>query len=227
MKSRSWLPWLLAALAIAQAIFASVPSIDIRVSRLFYAEGRGFWIATIPFVITLREWLRMTPWVVAFIAGAVAVVQGLRRGRVGLGSCLLICVSLALGPGLLVNGVLKSYWGRARPDAIEQFGGPAHFTPAFQIARECLRNCSFTSGEAASLSTAAMALSVALWSARPGRVRIAAILAVCAVAAGGSFLRVMMGRHFLSDVVFSVLFCALIVLGVKRLIDLARGGPAG
>ncbi|TPE46643.1 phosphatase PAP2 family protein, partial [Amaricoccus solimangrovi] len=89
----------------------------------------------------------------------------------------------------------------------------------------CVRDCSFTSAEAASLSTTAMVLSIALWprARRWGRVFLVSGLGT--VAAGGSFLRVAMGRHFLSDVAFSILLCALVVLGLRSLIGRVPDGP--
>ncbi|WP_181164714.1 phosphatase PAP2 family protein, partial [Amaricoccus solimangrovi] len=89
----------------------------------------------------------------------------------------------------------------------------------------CVRDCSFTSAEAASLSTTAMVLSIALWPRARRRGRFFLISMLGAVAAGGSFLRVMMGRHFLSDLVFSILLCALVVLGLRSLIGRVPDGP--
>ena len=34
---------------------------------------------------------------------------------------LYFCLLLVLGPGLLVNGVLKPHWGRPRPNNVKQF----------------------------------------------------------------------------------------------------------
>jgi lipid A 4'-phosphatase len=36
---------------------------------------------------------------------------------------LVIVLTAILGPGVLVNGILKNYWSRPRPRQIEQFGG--------------------------------------------------------------------------------------------------------
>ena len=56
---------------------------------------------------------------------------------------------LVLGAGLVVNGILKDDFGRARPRDIEAFGGSSQFTPAFVVSHECDRNCSFSSGDGA------------------------------------------------------------------------------
>jgi membrane-associated PAP2 superfamily phosphatase len=46
--------------------------------------------------------------------------------------CLFLILAVALGPGLLVNGLLKPGWGRPRPRQVEQFGGPRAFQPWWQ-----------------------------------------------------------------------------------------------
>ena len=55
--------------------------------------------------------------------------------------------TLALGPGLLTNVLLKSHWGRPRPIDIVAFGGDQHFVPWWDPRGECPDNCSFVAGE--------------------------------------------------------------------------------
>jgi lipid A 4'-phosphatase len=223
LNARPQLLPILLALTVCQAVFASVPTLDIWVSSLFYEKGGGFWLARSQSLIALRDCFRLVPWVVGLIAAALAIHQYFRADRLGARPFVLICASLIVGPGLLVNGLLKEHWGRARPDAIEQYGGTAHFTPAFQIAHECAHNCSFTSGEAASLSTTAMVLSVVTWPWTSTATRFLLMSILSIIAGAGSFLRVMMGRHFLSDILFSFLLCALVILVLEQVLDFAFG----
>ena len=46
--------------------------------------------------------------------------------------CMVIVLTIALGPGLLVNGILKDYWGRPRPAEISNFGGDKEFRPVWK-----------------------------------------------------------------------------------------------
>ena len=62
-----------------------------------------------------------------------------------------LAICLVVGPGLVANTVLKDNWGRARPKHVAEFNGASTFTPPLLPARECHRNCSFVSGEAASI----------------------------------------------------------------------------
>jgi membrane-associated phospholipid phosphatase len=115
---------------------------------------------------------------------------------------LFLAVSIALGPGLLVNTVLKDHWGRARPVQIEAFGGARQFTPAPLPATQCQRNCSFVCGDAAlGFSLVAFAFLIP-----PGRVRRRCVAAALGFGALVGLARIAQGGHFLSDVVFAGIF---------------------
>jgi len=60
-----------------------------------------------------------------------------------------LMLTLALGPGLLVNSVLKEHSGRARPVQTVDFGGTQQFSAAWVWADQCRTNCAFVSGHAA------------------------------------------------------------------------------
>jgi lipid A 4'-phosphatase len=129
-----------------------------------------------------------------------------------------LMISLLVGPGLLVESLLKPNWGRARPKDITVFGGAADYTPPLWIAGECERNCSFVSGHAA----------IAFWLTAygfmlPAPWRKWGVGAGVAAGALMGWVRIIQGGHFLSDVVFA----GVIVVGVNvylyRRIILAEG----
>ena len=214
--------WMVLATALAQAVFAARPDIDLRIAALFFDPDHGFWMNRDPGLNILRDGLRAIVWLVFFPALALSIMARFRNRplRLGIRPWVFACACLSLGPGLLVNVILKDHWGRARPADIVEFGGAAHFTPAFQISNQCARNCSFTSGEAASAGMSALVLLVLLWPRAPRGTRIALALGLGTVVLVTSGLRIMMGRHFLSDVTFSLLFCALITACLYCLLDM-------
>ena len=61
---------------------------------------------------------------------------------------IALTLSLVLGPGILVNGILKPYGGRPRPIEVTEFGGPLQFVDWWNPTGACEGNCSFMSGEA-------------------------------------------------------------------------------
>jgi lipid A 4'-phosphatase len=115
---------------------------------------------------------------------------------------IYLIVSLLLGPGLIVNVILKNNLGRARPSQIKEFGGKKRFTPAFIKTNQCKTNCSFTSGHAAA---AFYFISlVALF--RNKKAKIIAVLIALFWGSLVGFVRIVQGGHFLSDVIFSAFF---------------------
>jgi lipid A 4'-phosphatase len=134
---------------------------------------------------------------------------------------IYVLVCLLVGPGLLVNVVLKEHWGRARPSQVTEFGGARTFTPALTISDQCPRNCSFVSGE----------VSLGFWwlcfafAARPGRRRY---LVAGALAMGTlmGVLRVGAGGHFLSDAIFAALLTIAVCALLRDLMAIDAAAPA-
>ena len=124
---------------------------------------------------------------------------------------LFLLASLALGPGLLVNGLLKEVSHRPRPYQSAEFGGPWAFRPYETFDGDCRRNCSFVSGEAAA---SAWTLAPALLAPPP--LRPLAVAAALVFTAATAILRMAFGGHYLSDCLLAALFTFLIVLGLHR-----------
>ena len=202
---------LLIGTACLLAVFALWPGIDLGFASLFFDAGT--FIGRGPVGEHFRRIFYDAPY---FLLGALllAAIAGW-SGRAARGPYLRAIVflvgTLALGPGLLVNGVLKEVSHRPRPEQTQEFGGPWTFQPYDSFTGQCRSNCSFVSGEAA---TAAWTLAPALLTppqARPFMVA-AALLFTLATAA----LRMAFGGHYLSDVTFAALFTFIIVLAGYR-----------
>jgi membrane-associated PAP2 superfamily phosphatase len=136
-----------------------------------------------------------------------------------------LTISLLLGPGLLVNGILKEHWDRPRPVHVTQFGGADAYVNWWNPTGTCERNCSFVSGEAA---TAAWMFGPAMLVPMPWRT--AALAAAAIFTAAMSALRMSVGAHFFTDALFGALSTMLILLAMRALVDrLARpsSGRAG
>lgn len=193
----SWLVWIVAGLCM----LSFAPGLDIAFSNLFYTPGAGFdWPrgGLLSFVREAVPTLILGTLLFCLLLWAAGLMSretfwALTTRRMG-----YLVATLALGPGLLVEAVLKSHWGRARPNDLAVFGGDAIFTPPVLIAQECASNCSFVSGHAA----------IAFWVTAYGFL-LPAPWRVCAVTMGMIFgalvglVRVIQGAHFLSDVVFA------------------------
>jgi lipid A 4'-phosphatase len=209
----------LGAAALLGLFFLFLPELDLAFTGLFYSPNAGFTQNGSPWERALYE---SVDWIVGIaVVGAVGVLvlEAARRGPFqhrGKVAALLLVV-LALGPGLVVNGILKEHWGRARPRDVSQFGGDRSFTPALVIADECERNCSFSAGHpSAGFALAALAY---VWASRRRRWAIIASATAFGLLVG--LARVAAGGHFLSDVLFS----GVIVIGLAVVLGDRWLGP--
>jgi membrane-associated PAP2 superfamily phosphatase len=131
----------------------------------------------------------------------------------------MLVLALLLGPGLVVNGILKPEAGRPRPRNIVEFGGAESFRPVGSIDLSG-DGKAFPSGHA-SVGFYFFVFYI-LW--RRSRPR-AARAALAAGLVGGAVIglqRIAVGAHFLSDVIWSggvvylVPLCLDAVLPVPR-----------
>jgi membrane-associated PAP2 superfamily phosphatase len=201
------------ALAIAVAvglIFAVWPRLDLDLSALFYDSHRKIFIINAQLWVTsLRRAGRAIVVLVvapAFLAAIGKMIWPRRPMLIEGRAAWFLVVTLALGPGVVTNLVLKDHWHRPRPIDVTEFGGSFRFTPWWDPRGPCADNCSFVSGEPSgafwTLSAAALA---------PPQYRPLAYGAALAFGAGIGFLRVGGGAHFFTDVVFAGVFMFLVV----------------
>lgn len=202
-----------AALALSAVVFALVPQIDIWVSGWFWSPKSGWFLDEWgPFTPVTSLVPQITDGIV--IAAAILLFIGYlydwwlapfdRRG------VIYILLTIALGPGLLANTLLKDHWGRARPAQVLEFGGTKHFTPALIPSDQCTSNCSFVSGHGAMAFTL---IAFAFMIRDPVR-RRQGIWAALAFGTLVGFTRIAQGRHFLSDTIDA----ALLMIGVSWLL---------
>src|SRR5690606_2654542 len=120
-------------LLIAATVLVRVTQLDMAVSGLFYDPATGEW----PFLFSQPwDWLYHWGVVPGISLGAAAItvyllgftVKPLREYR---HASLFLALALVLGPGLIVNGLMKPLWGRPRPCQIVEFGGNVAYVPPF------------------------------------------------------------------------------------------------
>lgn len=125
-----------------------------------------------------------------------------------------LCLLLLIGPGLLINGGLKSVWGRPRPLQCQEFGGDQTFRHVGEWTLQKFPNSSFPSGHASiaffMMAPAFIMRSSEIWGRR---------LWMCGGLAYGlamGFTRVLQGGHFLSDVLWAGMIVYLVGVGLSR-----------
>jgi lipid A 4'-phosphatase len=218
----AWLTRLALAALILAVLFRLWPDIDLWAAGWFFRPGEGFFLKESLFAWCFYHAINGLKWIViAGLASAVAYAAWRRNPPFGLSwpALMLVVGTFALGPGLLVNAVLKDHWGRARPTQVEAFGGAKRFTPPTTAADQCARNCSFPAGHP-SLVFGFYALVLVR-----RRDRRWAAVAVTLLGAAAGLGRMMQGAHFLGDVIASGLLTGAVALALHLVLE--RGEIVG
>lgn len=211
---------LVAVLALS-ALFWAFPALDLAASEAFYRAEAGFPLSEDPL---LKAFRKSSDLVLALLfAGLLAglVWRVARRGfnaLTGARRSVFLIAALVMGPGLVVNGLFKSWWGRPRPVAIDMFGGEAPYQTVWRISDWCQSNCSFVSGEASSATWMVAAIVLI-----PARLRLVLAPPVVVYALLLSLNRLAFGGHFLSDIVLSWAISGLVFAILFRLMVSAPG----
>lgn len=207
MSRQFMIPFILISLSLA-LLFVFFPQIDLSISKLFYTQSKGFLLNRQPILLFMYYfvyWISAAMIVGFFTLLLVSLLFKKHLPYLGRRQVIFLTLALALGPGLLVNGILKDNWGRARPLHVTEFGGNKTFTPAFVITNQCERNCSFTSGHA---SIGFFPLAIAFLFSGVWRRRIFALGITTGILFGGA--RILQGAHFFSDTIFSAILTFLL-----------------
>jgi lipid A 4'-phosphatase len=221
--------WVMISFVLACLAFTVFSQADLSVSAQFYQPGEGFFLRRHPLVLFLYKLvpamvdILVPSLVVPLLLGLIIDRPWLHRHRKAFAYLLM---TLILGPGLLVNTVFKNNWGRARPVEVHEFGGDKIFTAALVPSNQCPSNCAFVSGHA---SMGFYLLSLSFLIKRQRRLWL-----LLGLNLGGliGLARIMQGRHYLSDVIFSffvIYFSAWLTyeLIFRRLTLFDCGKPSG
>ena len=205
---------LIVALFIAAGaglVLSLFPEIDLWIAQAFYdvidANDNAFTLT--PTVSTFGKfgtWFEILLIALPVIALITKLFLPQTKMFISGRAAVFLILSYALGPGLLVNVALKDNWGRPRPVHITHFGGDKRFTAFWDFRGVCQRNCSFVSGEAASAAWTIAPAALAPSSWRP--LAYGAALTFYIVIA---LLRITVGAHFLSDIIFAGVLTFLII----------------
>jgi lipid A 4'-phosphatase len=212
---RYWLPEavVLVVLALATIVLFAATDLDLVTIRPFYHPEleRPWPVSNDPL------WLffyRSAPWITASlaVAGVALLITGVVRERSRqlrlYGTFILLAV--ILGPGLIINLVLKNHWGRARPRQLVEFGGSSVYSQPLVPFRASGK--SFPCGHC----SVGYLYGIGWWVWRRSHPRWAAASLATGLAVGTllGIGRLTDGGHYLSDAAWS----ALIALGIAHVL---------
>lgn len=206
----------LVALLFSSLLFYLFPGIDHFVSGLFYSSGH-FMDGPI-FSIAKKQVLVSAVVLIICFAVYQLSIGIIRKKPLALRHGCFIIACFIIGPGIIVNTVLKSHWGRPRPVQTKLFSGHLPYQRVWLISDECKRNCSFVAGDS-SVAFAFLALAFLPMSRKLRRCTVGCALGFFVF---NACMRIMHGKHYFSDVVIGALLVYLTILLLYRLVY----GPA-
>jgi lipid A 4'-phosphatase len=177
------------------------PELDIEISGYFYNLEYGFLYKKNILIRALYDIIPPITKIFSAFCGLYLLYLLIKYKSIKIilkSSALFLFITAIIGPGLVVNSILKDNFGRARPRQITEFQGSKEFTGAFKISDQCEKNCSFSSGHAAMafyFTAIAYVVNAAYFT------RIYLLGVSFGVLVGLS--RIIMGGHFISDVMAS------------------------
>lgn len=198
-RTKNWAPpiWFPLLVLTVVSWLVRVTDLDRALQQKFWSSATGWHLANAPWVQFLYHY---GTWPALIIAGGGMLVWLLSfwlfpfkpmRQYGG-----FLALAMILGPGLLINGTFKEYYGRPRPRNVVEFGGTIPFRPLGEPTLDH-RGRSFPSGHA-SAGFFWLAPCIYLW---PRRRRVALAFGVLALAHGGLMgaARMAQGAHWFSD----------------------------
>lgn len=201
-KPATGLPILIPFLVLVVATLClRATALDVQLSGLFYG-GNGEWpmVNAQPFR-AIYDYGTYPACVITILSG-VGWIAGLAFHR-GLARRTFFCLMVVLiGPGLMINGILKPVIARPRPCQIVDFGGTESFRPILSLgAPNTTSRCmSFPSGHA-SMGFALIAPALLLRRHRKWYVASMGLAIGIGVIIGVT--RIVQGRHYVSDILWS------------------------
>lgn len=199
----------LAVAVVVGVVFGVYSQFDLDIAGHFYDLRKPLWAYNVqPWVLHSRDAARYLIALIvapAFLAIIGKLLLPSRPMLIGGRAALFLALTMALGPGLLTNAILKEHWGRPRPIDVTQFGGTDRFVPWWDPRGGCTGNCSFVAGEP----------SGAFWTFAPASLappqwRLLAYGGAIAFGVAIGLLRIGGGGHFFTDVVFAGVFMFLL-----------------
>ena len=139
---------------ILSILYVSVGnSIDVYISSLFYEGNQKFFIESFSLTSVLARKIFLPLLIVyIFICPILSLYSPIKNIFFGykfiFKDIIFIFSSVFFNLIIIVNVLLKGFWGRARPNDILELGGKDNFSAWFQYSDACNSNCSFVSGDA-------------------------------------------------------------------------------
>lgn len=179
------------------------PYLDLAITRYFFNPSLGF--PSNPFYTFMYKFGPI-PANFTVLCAVIIFISSLyfKRLKSWKRPALCLILTMAIGSGLIVHGILKDYWGRPRPKQVIEFGGTQPFRPYYKpnFFHQPEPSKSFTCGHCSVgfyfFALAFIGRSIGNKPLFWGGMILALVLGVLL-----SLTRIAQGGHFFSDILIS------------------------
>lgn len=204
---------------ILSIFFISYPELDVEFSRLFFSKSNQKFSYINNFSL---NFISNFAYFLAFLFlayNSILIIKSFLKTK-SLNFNLykpqiIVLLVFLIGSLTVVQIYSKHYFGRSRPANIQEFNGELTFTPAFKVSDQCKFNCSFVS-----FHTSIGFLFLVYSYSQVGRKRSVMIYSSCILIVILGLMRIIQGKHFLSDVVISACFMMITYYIILMLYDI-------
>ncbi|MFC1887375.1 phosphatase PAP2 family protein [Candidatus Cloacimonadota bacterium] len=183
------------------SVLINITGLDITFQKIFYSGNTGWFLKDAQPWKFIYHYGNLPALFISLLALIILALNSYKSklNKYAKRSLYLLLV-MAVGPGLMINSVLKDNWGRPRPRNITDFGGKHKFEQVLTIDPESTGK-SFPCGHA----SMGFYFFVFYYLFRKRKNKLAATSLFFAIIWGGliGFARIVQGGHFLSDVIWS------------------------
>ena len=183
------------------------PILDLGISSVFYDQQSQMFTNN-SFYQFIYEFAQLPGFAVfgaaLLIFGLSYLKKPLMRHR---DKCLMLILAMIIGPGLIINVILKPGWGRPRPRQVEELGGVVPFRSFYSPNLGPHTSDKYKSMPSGHASMGFYFFAVAVLGRRLKNRRLE-IAGYCLAIGLGTLLgltRIAQGGHFFSDVLISAL----------------------
>lgn len=192
-----WIP--IAIMAFAAMVF-NLFDLDLRIQSFYYQDG---WRLDNLWWVDFLYHYGNIPAIIVAVGGLLIYLRSFSHKSSLLlyrKMALFLSLAMIIGPGIIVNSILKDNWGRPRPRELELYGGRYSYEAPLNIDPES-QGKSFPCGHATmGFYFFAPAFLMGLMKRR-----YYLLLTLFAISYGSliGWVRIIQGGHFTSDVIFA------------------------
>ena len=201
-------------------ILFRVFDLDIAIQRHFYSGSGGWIFKNSPPWKLLYDYGNIPALLLSVSALLLLTVSFFRKSLIKYRKIFLFMILvMALGPGLIINSILKDNWGRPRPRDIVEFDGNYQYEKILEIDPSS-KGKSFPCGHA-SMGFYLMTLYFVFrqrYALTAHRSLYLGILLGCLI----GFARMVQGGHFASDVIWAGALTYLMAAGIFYFLKMDR-----